>query len=77
MSEPEDTDPIAIDTGDLSAAALRGVAESFVLREGTDYGEIELSFDEKVANLLQLLESGEARVVFDPGTETVTVVMVP
>jgi hypothetical protein len=34
--------------------------EAFVLREGTDYGEREVSLDEKVA--LQL-ERGEAEIV--------------
>jgi len=31
--------PVAVPHTGLSAAALRGVIESFVLREGTDYGE--------------------------------------
>ena len=35
----------------LTPEALTGVLESFVLREGTDYGEVELSFAEKVARL--------------------------
>ena len=33
---------------ELSEAALRGVVESFVLREGTDYGDREFSFEEKI-----------------------------
>jgi uncharacterized protein YheU (UPF0270 family) len=59
---------------ELSPEALQGVLESFVLREGTDYGERETSLDQKVAHVLRQLERGEARIVFDPNTETVDVV---
>ena len=59
---------------DLSPDALRGVLESFVLREGTDYGEREYSLQEKVGHVLRQLERGEARIVFDPNTESVQIV---
>lgn len=58
----------------LSPEALAGVLEDFVLREGTDYGEVELSFDDKVARLRAVVERGEARIVFDPETESVTLI---
>lgn len=58
----------------LSAEALTSLLESVVLREGTDYGEVELEFAEKVARLRAAVERGEARIVFDPETESVTVV---
>lgn len=56
----------------LSAEALASVLESFVLREGTDYGAVELTFEQKVAQLRAAVERGEARILFDPETETVT-----
>ena len=59
---------------DLSPEALRGVLESFVLREGTDYGEREYSLEQKVGHVLRQLERGEARIVFDPNTESVQIV---
>lgn len=59
----------------LSAEALRGVLESFVLREGTDYGGHEYSLEQKVAHVRAQLERGEARIVFDPHTATVDVVL--
>jgi uncharacterized protein len=65
---------VVIDPGALSADALKGIAEAFVLREGTDYGELELSFDTKVGNLLKLVASREARIVFDPQTESVSII---
>ena len=59
---------------DLSEAALRGVVESFVLREGTDYGQRDYSLEEKIAAVMRQLDRGEARIVFDPETGTVSVV---
>lgn len=55
---------------ELSPKALSGVIESFVLREGTDYGENEFSLEEKVAQVVQQLERGEIRLYFDPEAET-------
>jgi uncharacterized protein YheU (UPF0270 family) len=64
---------IALDQ--LSPAALRGLAEEFVTRDGTDYGSAERSLEEKVARLMGQLGSGEARIVFDPESETANVVL--
>ena len=58
----------------LAADVLRAVIESFVLREGTDYGEREVSLDAKVAGVLRQLERGEAQIVFDPETSSVDIV---
>lgn len=68
----EPHEPLEIPPGALSSEALRGVIESFVLREGTDYGAREYSLEEKCAHVLAQLERGEARIFYDPHTETVT-----
>jgi hypothetical protein len=60
----------------LSAEALLGVIENFVLREGTDYGSRIVSHEEKVAQVRRQLERGEARIVFDPNDSSVTIVAV-
>jgi uncharacterized protein YheU (UPF0270 family) len=73
--ETEKPEPIVIPHTELSAEALRSVVESFVLREGTDYGEREISLDQKVAQVLRQLERGEARIVFDAKLETVDIVV--
>jgi len=65
-------EPVEIDPALLTPAALQGVLEQFVLREGTDYGSVEASFEAKVADVRRQLERGEARIVFDPTTESVT-----
>jgi hypothetical protein len=68
--------PVAVPHTELSQEALRGVVESFVLREGTDYGERDVSHEDKVAAVLRQLERGEARIMFDPVSQTVDIVVV-
>lgn len=69
---PEDVPPVEIPAAMLSADALLGVIEAFVLREGTDYGAVEHSHEEKVAQVRRALDLGKARIYFDPLTESVT-----
>ena len=59
---------------ELSESALRGVVESYVLREGTDYGHRNYSLEEKIAAVMRQLDRGEAMIVFDPETGTVSIV---
>ena len=59
---------------ELAADLLHAVVESYVLREGTDYGDKEYSLDEKVAHVIHQLKRGDAQIVFDPETETVGIV---
>jgi uncharacterized protein YheU (UPF0270 family) len=66
--------PVVVPHRELSSEALRGVVESFVLREGTDYGERESSFESKIADVMLQLERGEAEIVFDPVTESIGIV---
>jgi uncharacterized protein YheU (UPF0270 family) len=75
--QDEPPPPVAIPHTDLSAEALRGVVESFVLREGTDYGSREVSLETKVAEVMGQLERGEARIMFDPGSASITIVLLP
>ena len=74
--DPDAPEPVEIEPGELSPAALRGVVEAFVNREGTDYGAVEKSLDEKVDDVMRQLERGEARIVFDPESESVTILAV-
>ena len=59
---------------ELAAELLHAVVESYVLREGTDYGEKEFSLEDKVAHVISQLKRGEAQIVFDPETESVGIV---
>jgi len=58
----------------LSDAALAGVIDDFILRDGTDYGNRELSLDEKRARLRAQLVRGEVAITFDPRTNSCTMV---
>ena len=57
----------------LSAKALRGVIEEFISRNGTDYGEIEASFETSFRQVKYKLENGSAVLIFDDETETTNI----
>jgi uncharacterized protein len=69
---PESTEPVEVPHTALSPDVLERLVESFVLREGTDYGEREFTHAQKVAQVIAQLERGEARILYDPETESVT-----
>lgn len=64
--------PVEIPPASLSPDALQGIIESFIMREGTDYGREEVSFEKKVHNIKNKISRGEIHLVFDPNTESVT-----
>ena len=66
--------PVVVPYTELAEHLLHAVVESYVLREGTDYGEKEFSLEDKVSHVIGQLKRGEARIVFDPQTETVDIV---
>ncbi len=70
----ENHKPIEIPKEALSAHALRGVIDSFVQREGTDYGAHEVAYETKVEQIFKQIEKGHVRIVFDPNTESVSLV---
>ncbi len=74
--EQEAQTPVVVPYTELDADLLRSVIESFVLREGTDYGEREISLADKVDRVIRQLERGDAQIIFDPQTETVDIAAV-
>ncbi len=64
--------PIEIPAGTLSPEVLKALVESFVLREGTDYGRQEIETETKIAQILKQISKGHVRILFDPNTESVT-----
>jgi uncharacterized protein YheU (UPF0270 family) len=56
----------------LSGEALAAVIESFVLREGTDYGR-EYTLESKCAQVRRALMAGTAELFYDPVTETIDI----
>lgn len=59
----------------LSQDALNGIIEEFVMREGTDYGTEELSFQRKKQDVQRQIENGEIVVVYSELHETVNLML--
>jgi len=57
----------------ISNDALQGLIEEFITREGTDYGEAEISLAQKVEQIKRQLKRGDIVIVFDPASETVSI----
>lgn len=55
----------------LAPETLRKVIEDLVTRDGTDYGDVEKTLEQKSATLLELLRRGEAKLVVDLATESI------
>ncbi len=64
--------PIEIMPEHISAEALHGIIENFILREGTDYGLNEVSYDKKAEQIRRQIDRGELKIIFDQSTETVS-----
>jgi len=60
-----------IDHKELSNQALEGVIESFIHREGTDYGDVDYSLTEKVQQVKSQLNSGKVVLVYDEASESI------
>jgi uncharacterized protein YheU (UPF0270 family) len=80
LSDGEDreeagTEPVVVPYTELSPEALRGVIEAYVLREGTEYGERDVSLEDKVSQVTRQLRRGEAQILFDPESESIDIVV--
>ena len=69
------TDPVVVPMNQLSRAALVGLVDAFVLREGTDYGLNDVSLPAKRAQVMDQLERDEVRIIYDPTTESCTLIL--
>ena len=58
---------------ELDPTTLENLIESFVLREGTDYGEQERSLMQKVADVRRQLERGDVVLVWSELHESVNI----
>ena len=57
----------------LSSEALQGVINEFISRDGTDYGEMEVSPETNFRQVKDKLETGLAVLIFDDETETTNI----
>lgn len=58
----------------LSSTALTAILEEFIGREGTDYGETELSLQQKIQLLQPQVLRGDVLIVFDEELETINLI---
>jgi uncharacterized protein YheU (UPF0270 family) len=66
FDDAPDEGVIAIPYERLDKATLAAIAEDFVSREGTDYGDIEYSLQDKITQVIEQLRCGEATLLYDP-----------
>ena len=59
---------------ELGEDTLNNLIEQFVLQEGTEYGDHDISLDEKVIQVKQQLKSGDAVIVYSELHESVNIV---
>ncbi|MDA0385618.1 YheU family protein [Vibrio owensii] len=58
---------------DIAPETLENLIREFVLREGTDYGSVEVALQSKIDQVKSQLEKGEAVIVFSELHETVDI----
>ena len=63
-----------ISIADLSEETLLNIIEGFVLREGTEYGEADVSLKDKVQQVLGQLKLGDVLLVYSELHETVNII---
>lgn len=57
----------------LSNETLTAIIEDFILREGTEYGAIDVSKQDKIAQVKKQLEQGSAVLVYSELHESVNI----
>ncbi len=57
----------------ISHETLSAIIEDFILREGTEYGAVDISKEDKIAQVKQQLDQGSAVLVYSELYETVNI----
>ncbi|MEL0659726.1 YheU family protein [Psychromonas arctica] len=58
----------------LDETTLNNLIEQYILREGTDYGEVEFSLQEKTLQITQQIKNEEIYIMYSELNESVTLV---
>lgn len=58
----------------LDNETLYNLIEAFILREGTDYGELEVSLKEKTEKVLLQIKNGDVLILYSELNESVTLI---
>ena len=64
--------PVLVPADLIGPEAFHNLISEFILREGTDYGWQEVSFDKKLEQISKQILSGKVKIVFDPNLGSVT-----
>jgi len=59
---------------DVPQESLINLISAFVLREGTDYGDVEVSLEQKIQQVLDALKANEAHIVYSELEESFDIV---
>jgi len=65
---------ISIPWHELGSEALEALLQDIVTRDGTDYGSIEVSTEQKIKQALQSLKSGKSLLLWDGDLESANLV---
>ncbi len=66
---------IEIPYDQIKPDTLRNLIEEYITRDGTYYGEKEMSMDEKIDMIFEQLKAGEAVISWDRYLETSNIVL--
>lgn len=58
----------------LQPSTLDALIEEFVMREGTDYGEAEISLADKVSQIRQQLDAGKLVITYEFGMQSCSII---
>jgi uncharacterized protein YheU (UPF0270 family) len=73
MINEELSPPVEVPAESLNEETVLKLIDSFIFREGTDYGNIEASLETKRQQILKMLGKNKIKIVFDPNTESATI----
>jgi uncharacterized protein len=60
---------------ELDPETLRKLIEEFVMREGTDYGKVEMDLDQKIDMVIRQLKNGDAALMWDTDLQSSNIVL--
>lgn len=72
MNDQEAKRGILIPRNKLASDVLEALIEEFILREGTDYGQNEVTLEQKKKQIFNQLNAEHIVILFDPDRESTT-----
>jgi uncharacterized protein len=59
----------------LEFSTLKMLVEEFIMREGTDYGKVEMDLDQKIDMVIRQLKNGDAALMWDTDLQSSNIVL--